>query len=260
MVEAVAIRPANWDAVRILQITDSHIAADPAARFAGVDTSATLAAVVNAIRERGAPPDCVLATGDLVDDATHAAYRRLLPLLQTLDAPVYCIPGNHDEPGLLKAVLNGGNVSTPRAIDAGPWRIMLLDTYVPGSDGGRLAPAELEFLRQGLADSRRGYALVCLHHPPVSIHSPWMDEMGLTNPDEFFSVLDDFTHVRAVIWGHIHQEFEAERNGVLLLAAPSTCVQFAPRTSEYIVDDLSPGYRELNLRPDGHLETKVYRL
>jgi Icc protein len=86
-----------------------------------------------------------------------------------------------------------------------------------------------------------------------------MDAMGLENAQEFLDVADTYNNVCGMVWGHIHQEFSAERNGIPLLGAPSTCVQFRPGTDDYAVEPLAPGFRLLELLPDGRLETRVIR-
>ena len=58
-----------------------------------------------------------------------------------------------------------------------------------------------------------------------------MDSIGLHNREALFEVLDRFSCVKALLWGHIHQAFDSERRGVRLLATPSTGVQFAPRAA-----------------------------
>lgn len=72
--------------------------------------------------------------------------------------------------------------------------------------------------------------------------------------------MDACPRVRGVLWGHIHQELDVERNGVRLLATPSTCIQFAPRSDDFALDHLLPGYRWLRLHADGRIETGVSRL
>jgi Icc protein len=62
------------------------------------------------------------------------------------------------------------------------------------------------------------------------------------------------------LWGHVHQELERDRNGMLLMASPSTCVQFAPGQKNFKLDDMAPGYRWLRLHPDGRIETAVSRV
>ena len=87
-----------------------------------------------------------------------------------------------------------------------------------------------------------------------------MDAMALENPQDLFNVLDRYPQVRGVIWGHIHQEFGQERNGVQLLGAPSTCLQFKPGCKDFEKDDLGPGFRWLKLHPSGKIETRVHYL
>jgi Icc protein len=63
-----------------------------------------------------------------------------------------------------------------------------------------------------------------------------------------------------VVWGHVHQAFEQRRNEVLLLATPSTCLQFLPGSERFAVEQIPPGYRWLDLYPDGSLKTGIERL
>ncbi len=136
----------------------------------------------------------------------------------------------------------------------------MLDSFLLGTHAGQLQQHELEFLDDILRDNQDKYVLVCLHHPPVNIGSVWLDGMQLNNSEEFFAVLDKYPHVKAAIWGHIHQEFNAERNGVHLMATPSTCVQFMPEAGEYRRDSRAAGYRYLKLHTSGEIETYTLRL
>ena len=243
------------EAVHLIQLTDTHIYAEAGQCFNGVDTELGLARVLAAVRAE--QPDAVLVTGDLVHEPVPAAYARLAAMLHTANCPVFCLPGNHDEPALVRAHLHGENLSTAPAVLFNHWVVILLDTCLPGNHGGFLADQELEFLDRTLKQHADRYALVCLHHPPLPVGSPWMDSMGLRTPEALFAVTDRHPGMRGMIWGHIHQEFAAERQGVKLLAAPSTCVQFAPRTVSYTRDNKPPAWRTLRLHARGALETAV---
>ncbi len=256
MLQRVNIQSHAPGLIRIIQITDTHISADEDALFAGVKTSGTLASVIEDIRLR-ADPDMVIVTGDLVNTPSIAAYEKLAQLLKPIRAPVFCLPGNHDEPAMMHAHLNDGAISTAKYLTSASWVIILLDTHQTGRDGGFLSASELAFLQQALEQSRDQYKLICLHHHPVSIDCPWMDEMGLQNRHAFFDVLDRDKNVRGVIWGHIHQEFARSRNAIHLLGSPSTCVQFTPRSLESQVDNKPPAWRKLTLNHDGSIETNV---
>jgi Icc protein len=87
--------------------------------------------------------------------------------------------------------------------------------------------------------------------------SRWLDQVGLENSDELFAVLDRHPQVRALLWGHVHQELDTWRGQVRLLATPSTCAQFKPHADGFAIDERPPGYRWLHLREDGTLDTGV---
>ena len=261
MSHTLRVKPRNPDNIHLIQITDTHIARDPGpTEFEGVDTAATLAAVLAAVDALPDLPDCMVLTGDLVDIPSSEAYARLLALLRDRRYPVVCLPGNHDDPALMSGLLNAGALSTNRVIDFGGWRVLMLNDWEVGSDGGRFSTAELDFLRRELIAAGPVPVLICLHHQPVAIGSPWMDAMGLANAADLFAVTDSFNIVRGMVWGHIHQEFDAERAGIPLLGTPSTCVQFMPGAGQYTVDNRAPGFRTFELLPGGALASRVMRI
>jgi Icc protein len=261
MRHTLRIQPRDAGRIHLIQITDTHIARDPGPTdFEGVDTAATLAAVLEAVEALPNLPDCMVLTGDLVDIPSPEAYGRLRALLRERRYPVVCLPGNHDDPAMMAGLLNAGALRTSRVIDLGAWRVLMLNDWLEGSDGGRFAPQELDFLRRELIAAGPTPVLICLHHQPVPIGSPWMDAMGLDNPTELFATTDSFNIVRGMVWGHIHQEFSAERRGIPLWATPSTCVQFLPGVGQYTVDDRAPGFRTFELLPGGALASRVMRI
>ncbi|MGL5186157.1 MAG: 3',5'-cyclic-AMP phosphodiesterase, partial [Plesiomonas shigelloides] len=48
--------------------------------------------------------------------------------------------------------------------------------------------------------------------------------------------------------------------GRRLLATPSTFIQFKAHCTNFTLDQLTPGWRYLDLLPDGRVETQVHRL
>jgi len=241
--------------LRLLQITDTHLYADPDKKLYNVNTRASLQRVLAAARLQ-TKPDLVLATGDLVHDESPAGYKTLVNMLRTLDAPVAAIAGNHDALNSLQAIA-GRNIRIGGKHRLGDWYIVLLNTLVPGETDGHLDADELRFLDIELMQSRGGHVLIALHHHPVAIGCTWLDKIGLNNADEFFGVLDRYNHVRGVVWGHVHQSFESERRRVRLMAAPSTCAQFLPGSGDFALDTRPPGMRWLTLLPDGQIDTQI---
>ena len=63
--------------------------------------------------------------------------------------------------------------------------------------------------------------------------------------------------VRATVFGHVHQEYDDDYEGIRILATPSTCRQFKPGSDKFAVDDKPPAYRHITLGADGSVETEL---
>jgi Icc protein len=246
--------------LRVLQLTDTHLYADHQGCLLGLNTQGSFAQILTLLQQCHWPADLLLATGDLVHDGSAAGYQRLHAQMAELDVPVYCIPGNHDEAQILKRSLNGDKVLYAGSADYAPWAFVFLDSTKPGSEAGLLDDRQLAHLQHSLETFRERHVLICLHHQPVPVGSRWLDTMLLENADDFFAIVDRAPQVRGITWGHVHQHFDSLRNGVRLLACPSTCIQFKPGQETFGLDTLAPGYRWLNLHPDGRIETGIQRL
>jgi Icc protein len=242
--------------VRLTHFTDPHLYGDENESLRGVATLPALTAAVAHARAHDWPPDAVLVTGDLVQD-DPGGYRHFRRVFGALGLPVLCLPGNHDEPRAMRVELAAAPFVLGGHVDLGRWRIVLLDSCIPGSAGGAMSAAMLTALDEALAGAPRQHCLVALHHHPVPMDSRWLDSVGLTNAAEFLHTIDRHQNVRAIVWGHVHQAYDSLRKGVRLLATPSTCAQFLPRAEQFAVDQRPPAYRTLELRADGSLLTEV---
>ena len=245
--------------VLLVQLSDSHLFAEAAGRLLGMDTQDSLQRVIERVLQEQSQIDLIVASGDLSQDGSEASYRRFQQMTAAIPAPARWFPGNHDEMPAMRAASQGSDVLEP-VIDLGNWRITLLNSSVSGAVPGFLADDQLALLERALSEAPERHHLVCLHHHPISIGCRWMEPIGLRNPEALFAILERFGQVRALLWGHIHQELDQQRDGIRLLASPSTCVQFAPGSEEFQVDTTAPGYRWLRLFDDGRLDTGVSRV
>ena len=241
----------------LVQLTDTHLLAEPESVMCQVNTDASLRAVLDLVRANGHRPDLLLATGDLAQDGSPAAYRRLRALLEQTDWPVRCLPGNHDDPHALRHALG---LWTQPVTDIGAWRIILLDSSVPGSNGGHIDDTQFDLLERAAALAGDRHILVALHHNPVHMDSKWQDDMMVDNAQALFQQLASLPRTRVLLWGHVHQAFDRRRHHLRMLATPSTCFQFAIRDGRHVLDDAAPGYRWLKLYRDGSLATGVRRI
>jgi 3',5'-cyclic-AMP phosphodiesterase len=241
--------------MKILQLSDTHLYGDANGKLRGVATYYTAEAVLRAALAACADYRALLVTGDLVQDDADG-YLRFRSVFAHVPRPVLCIAGNHDVPDAMRQQLQGAPFQIGGAFCADGWRVVMLDSYWEGRVGGRLAHAELARLEAELADERE-HVMVCLHHHPISMGSRWLDPIGLDNYEEFWQIIDAHANVRAIAWGHVHQEYHGSRNGVQLFATPSTGAQFLPGSDTFAIDKRPPAYREFDLHADGRVESAV---
>lgn len=255
--EVSADTPMSAKPVRVLQITDPHLFADTAGEFRGTVTHSSLNAVLQHHRNSGWKADLVAVTGDLIQDDSAEAYRNFKALLAPLGLPVHCLPGNHDIPSLMQAALNEPPFYYCTAREIDNWLIIGLDSCLSDVAGGKIAAAEFDRLDDAVGASHADHVLVCLHHPPVSMGSRWLDTVGLANGDEFLHRVAASGRVRLVIFGHVHQAYDNVHNGVRVLGTPSTCRQFKPGSDDFAVDEQPPACRRLTLHPDGSFDNEL---
>jgi|SRR6056300_154052 Icc protein len=242
--------------IRLAQVSDPHIGGDPDYRLAGVNARRTFGIILDEVRKETF--DTLMITGDIASDYSPPAYRYFFEQMETFEQPMYWLPGNHDLVGNAESVENA--VPFRQVFDTEHWRIIMLDSMVPKSPNGRLGEEQLTVLAKALEENTKPHIMVFLHHNPVLIDCAWLDTQTVADADKFFEIIDKYPQVRGIFWGHIHQQFEVERNNVLLKSVPSTCIQFLPKSDDFALDTISPGYRMIGLHDDGRIETQVRRV
>ncbi|MCS5699365.1 metallophosphoesterase [Cyanobium sp. FGCU-52] len=251
--------------MRILQLSDPHLLADPAGCCRGRPALPLLRhALARGLAQAaaaGTPADLLLISGDLCQDESWGGYVRLRELLDTLPLPVALLAGNHDHPWMLRAVLGRRAVLAPAVLPLGSWKLLLLDSHLPGAVGGRLGAAQLAWLERRLAEAP-GPAWVALHHPPLPIGDPEMDAIGLEDGSELLAVLRRASAARGLVFGHVHQHWQGALPGrpeFPLLGCPSTLVPFGPVQPCPLGRAADPGGRLLELGPGGEIRHTLLR-
>ncbi len=201
--------------------------------------------------------DRVLITGDLIQDDSAAAYDRFRELLLPLNMRMHCVPGNHDVRGLMRPVCSRPPFSYCAREEIRDWLLLGLDSCIAGDAGGEIADDEFERLDAIISASKAKHILVFLHHPPIQLGSTWLDTVGLKNGEQLLQKLQVAGRVRLLIFGHAHQSYEDEHDGIQIIGTPSTCRQFKPRNEDFAVDDHPPAYRRITLHADGSSENEL---
>jgi 3',5'-cyclic-AMP phosphodiesterase len=207
----------------LAQLSDPHMRV-------GDDDSGAGAALNRAVQTLLAlrpAPQAVIVTGDLADGGQPAEYERLRELLAPLPMPVHVLPGNHDDRGALREhfELDGDPGELVQySARCGDLRVVACDTLQPGRDDGAL---RVDWLEEQLVAEPFVPTVVAMHHVPLTIGLPVLDEIGL--PGEQVRALRDLLarspQVRRVVAGHVHRTVAGSVGGCPVLACTSTNLQ-----------------------------------
>jgi Icc protein len=241
----------------LVQVTDTHLTGDSDGTLLGMNTERSARQVIEAALA-SQQPDCVLVTGDIAADGQAAAYEQLNGFFNHR-VPTLWLPGNHDD---VRAQKGAYRDHLKRRIVGRHWDVLMLETQVVGKVGGYFSPTELEALQRAVADAAAGdkSLLIATHHPLRALQSTWLDEQAVSNASAALTLMQTLSDRVVVVSGHVHQESDAVVQGVRMLTTPSTCIQFAPGSHDFALDDKQPGYRRIVLQPNGQIETQVIRI
>jgi Icc protein len=235
----------------LLQLSDSHLSEDPQAEYRGQPADANLATLRPAIQDL--KPDAIVLSGDVSEDASSASYWRMGGFVRDLSPRIAWIPGNHDERAAMAAVFDELGFEGGPVLTFGGWQVLLLDSAWPNRPEGELNEARLAPVDQ--LDGQAP-ALVFVHHQPLLVGSPWIDKYPLVEPERLWRRLAG-KPVEAVAFGHVHQVFEGERDGVACLSAPSTAANGQREAPRFTPSEQGPSARWFRLWPDGRWETGI---
>jgi 3',5'-cyclic AMP phosphodiesterase CpdA len=202
--------------LKFVVLSDLHLGS-PGMPVNGLDTAARLAEALKTIARDHADAAFVLLAGDLADRGEAAAYQHLRLMLDPLPMPVHITLGNHDDRETFLSVFGAdrddpdGRVSV--ALDAGGYRIILLDTTEPGLVGGRLCQGRLDWLAERLDEAEDRPVIIVQHHHANPLFLP-VDEIILENAADYVAVLHCHPDVRQVIAGHVHLPTAAVWKGI----------------------------------------------
>ncbi|MEV0721208.1 phosphodiesterase [Micromonospora purpureochromogenes] len=207
----------------IAQLSDPHLTTGVLGAVPAAGLHRALGRVL-ALRPR---PDCVVITGDLVDQGRPDEYATLREVIGRYPLPVHLVAGNHDDRESLLDAFGGtpylgGGFSAYYHVDHPDVTVVVLDSLTPGEGGGRLGEDQLGWLDGVLAGRPDVPALVCLHHPPVVVGVPAADAVRLADGDALAEVVRRHPHVVRVAAGHLHRPVTTGYAGTVLTVAPST--------------------------------------
>ncbi|MDX1379687.1 MAG: metallophosphoesterase [Xanthomonadales bacterium] len=241
---------------RLLQVSDCHLLPGADGRYRGLPALASLERVLEAGQRWR--PDAWLFSGDLSEDASPASYDLLSESLRDIGADVLVLPGNHDDPEQLAGRFPRGPWQGPCAVEAGGWRIVMMDSTVPGDPAGAFDTSQLDALDAELAGTRAP-VLVALHHQPLPVGSPGVGKDPVREAGAVTARRSRDPAVRVVTWGHVHHGWRKQQEGITWVAAPSSVANALPWRERFEADPGGPACRWFRLWKSGDFATGLLR-
>lgn len=246
--------------IHILQISDTHLFCNSEGTLLSLNTRQTFDAVIKMIYEESVPIDMIILTGDLSHDGTSESYQYLADKLKLFNCPIYWLPGNHDVLDPMEKTLSNTQLKSDKEIIFENWHLLLLNSLVPKQASGLLGDKELNKVERFINNPKQDHQLIFLHHQPIPVGSNWLDGVGLLNGSAFLSLIKKAARLRGVIFGHVHQSFDETQDNLHFISAPSTSIQFLPKSYNFALDKIAPGYQYIELTSDGTIQATVKRL
>ena len=247
--------------ILIAQISDLHLRPRGLPALGFVDTNALARRAVATLLALRPVPAAVLVTGDIADSGDPREYAMAREILSALPMPVHVIPGNHDRREAMREGLAGtgwigpaGSGAINYAVDAGPLRLVCLDSLVEGRASGELGAETLAWLDTTLAEGSDRPTLVAVHHPPFNTGLSHMDSillrdgaavagivlvgmLELTVPQFFlalalanvlvasyiYSVVPEFL-IRLLVWMLTHTMYRVKHHGMEHIPDEGPCM------------------------------------
>jgi 3',5'-cyclic AMP phosphodiesterase CpdA len=180
------------------------------------DTAGRLIKVVDRVNKLN--PDVVIITGDAVDTGSKEAYDHFKMIIANLNAPIYIIPGNHDDREQMRIAFS--NYSYMPA--AGPLqyvidnilvRLIGLDTNVVMKDYGELTESTIDWLAETLSADLDKPTIIFMHHFPFPVGQPIFDTIICNSSSRFEELVRLAPNIIGIMAGHYHQQLSSTFGG-----------------------------------------------
>jgi hypothetical protein len=160
--------------------------------------------------------DASFVKGDIADVGRPEQFAAAREAFARFAMPHHAFLGNHDYYGRLDGLeVDGyallGQPPAPRHVDLGGWRLLLLETALPGEHHGVFDGERIRWLAGALEETRASGTptLLLMHHQPVPPeHADGYPNVIGIRPEhslDLYALLGGHPQVRGVLIGHTHR-------------------------------------------------------
>ena len=220
---AAAATAADADALRFVQISDSHIGF---AGAANTDVTASFGEAIDQINTLGFRPNFVMHTGDLTHLSTPAQFDQVRQMLTDVRTErVFTVPGEHDSVGdsgrAYRQTFGAGTTGDGwYSFDTHGVHFITLVNTLSLEKLGHLGNDQIDFVRRDVAGLSPDTPIVVFSHIPLFAMYPawgWSTDDAL----QVLALLRRFASVTCLN-GHVHQLFSVTEGNVTFHSATTT--------------------------------------
>ena len=223
--------------IKIIQITDTHLFKNKTFSLNSVNTNSSFELIINKAKLDLIDSDAIFLTGDLSQDESKESYELISESLSKLNKKIFWIPGNHDSLINMRSVFNTKQNFYKEPVLLTPlWDFIFLNTKKNNQEYGYLPCEELLIIKNELSKNRKNPIAIVMHHHPVEVQTPLIDDYILQNREEFFKIVLG-SNVNLIICGHVHNDYSFKYKNICIEAAPATCFQFKKNSSQFITEN-----------------------
>ena len=199
--------------------------------------------------------DAVIVTGDISQDGSDSSYRFALMQLSRMNLPLYYISGNHDNKFIMDFVFSeSSQVKCFYELDQKDWKFINVNTVQDGTDSGFISENRLLIIEQEIIQNKEMKIALFMHHHPVSVGIPLVDECMLINNREIMNLCDAHHQIKVIACGHAHTDYTKKYNNCIIDGCPATCFQWCDGAAD-IKTKNKRGFKVLNFNDKYRSET-----
>lgn len=242
--------------MKFIHVTDPHLV-EPGGLLHTLDPLERFRACMRSINERDRDAECVVITGDLADRGQPEAYQAFRQVLDEFSLPCHLLLGNHDNResflSVFREVFVDANGFIQGGLETSRGRFLFLDTLHPGQSAGSYCDLRCSWLESELAAAGSLPVYLFMHHPPFAVNIPFLDNIGLGDPQGFIDAVDGRDNIRHLFFGHVHRPISGSWRGIPFSTLSSTNHQVAlnlESTEKINYRDEPPSYNIVFLNED----------
>lgn len=219
--------------LKIIHLTDIHLPANETDILYGINIHSVVYKIAEKISQIK-DIDCIIITGDIANKGDYNAYITLDKAFKEIDVPIFWLQGNHDFSEVMLQVSTKVKAKADKCFTIKNTKFILLQSVMRDEDDlslnkgrGYLFNYEMSFLKRELDEDNFDNCIIALHHPPVLSNS-WADRRILDNRLEFISLIEQYSKVKVVLYGHQHIAQQTIINKINYISSPPASYHYNP--------------------------------